>query len=236
MISQKISLITPTGSRPAAFKLCEQWMKNQRNLGPHKIKEWLVVDDCQNNPTKCTMGQTYLKGPKEWRPGFNTQRYNMDVLLERVTGDIILVIEDDEYYSPEYLSTMVKLLESASIAGLSNSRYYHLQAPGWKFMNNYQHASLCQSAIRKEALPLLVDAVHSGEYYFDIQLWKKALETGASSVLLSNTNLSIGIKGMPGRSGLGAGHEMIGYKGDRDMTMLNQWLGDDAKYYSGFSK
>jgi len=232
----KISLITPTGSRHMAFKLCEQWIKNQQGLAPHKIKEWIVVDDSPMNPTVCTMGQIYIRGPKEWKPGINTQRYNMDVALEKVTGDVIFIIEDDEYYSPHYLRLMMTLLESSHIAGLSNSRYYHLQTPGWKQMNNYQHASLCHTALRSEALPLLFEAVHSGEYYFDIELWRQALERGVPSVLLSNTNMSIGIKGMAGRIGLGTGHDMIGYRGDRDLSMFKNWLGDDHKYYLDYVK
>lgn len=236
MTPLKVSLITPTGARHQAFALCEQWIRNQESIAPHKLKEWIVVDDYPKDPTKCTMNQVYIRGPKQWEPGINTQRYNMDVALERVSGDVIFIIEDDEYYSPEYFKLMLHLLEASSVAGLSNSRYYHLGYQGFKVMKNFQHASLCHTAVKAPAFKILYEAVHSGEYYFDLNLWEKAQEQGLGCALLSNTNLSIGIKGMPGRAGLGAGHEAVGYKSDRDLSTLRSWIGKDIEYYRSFLK
>lgn len=234
----QISLITPTGARPEAFKLCEQWIKHQDAAPHYSLKEWIVVDDYIPKPTHCTMHQTYLKGPRAWTPEINTQRFNMEAALERVSGDALFIIEDDEYYAPGYLSAMTSLLLSgAQLAGLSSARYYHVGAPGYKPIDNFRHASLCQTALRKEALPLLLRAVNSGEYYFDIDLWRRAQkESQVPCALISNTSLSVGIKGMPGRKGLGAGHEMVGYQGDRDLSMLKKWLGDDYRFYQPFIK
>lgn len=232
----KITLITPTGSRPECFALCEKWMKNQVDINSADI-QWIVVDDSYHiEPTKCTLGQTYLKGPKQWNPEINTQRYNMDVAMEKVVGDVIFVIEDDEYYSPKYLSTMIRLLDHTTIAGLSNSRYYNVEIGGYKLMDNFKHASLCHTAIRKEALSLLNSAIHSGDRYFDIILWERAMEKGISCSLVSNTNLGIGMKGMPGRAGLGCGHDERGYKADRNHVVLKQWLGADFESYKIFLK
>ena len=49
-----------------------------------------------------------------------------------VLGEVILVIEDDDYYAPNYIEVMYKLLETSEIAGISNSRYYHMQVPGYR--------------------------------------------------------------------------------------------------------
>jgi hypothetical protein len=198
--------------------------------------QWLVVDDHPVNPAKLTLGQELVKAPMWWNPEVNTQRPNMSALLEKVKGDVCLVIEDDEFYAPDYIASMLKLLEVSQVAGLSSSKYYHLHAPGFKTLDNTKHAPLCHTALRKEALPLLYEAVHSGHYYFDIELWKKAQAREIPCALLSNTTLSIGIKGMPGRAGLGTGHELVGYQGDRDLTMLKKWLGEDHKYYLPFIK
>src|SRR5205814_2710696 len=41
--------------------------------------------------------------------------------------------------------------------------------------------------------------------------------------------LSIGIKGMPGRGGLGRGHKLEAYKnGDPEGKLLREWIGDKA--------
>lgn len=228
-----ITLITPTGGRGEAFSLCERWISNQ-TIQP---SEWLVVDDCSaTKRTLFTRGQQVVDAPKQWTPNINTQRYNMDVLLERVTGDYVFVIEDDEYYAPTYLESMVKLLQTNDIVGLSNSQYYHLKVPGYKYMGNYKHASLCHTGITIKAWELLYQAVHSGQYYFDIELWKYVQEKRLKSCLISESNLSIGIKGMPGKKGLGTGHDKIGYYGDDSYSKLKEWLRDDWVFYKNYLK
>lgn len=227
-----ITLITPTGGRGEAFSLCEKWISNQ-TLHP---TEWRVTDDCPIKRTLLTRGQTLVPHTIDWTPDINTQRFNMMSLLEDIKGDYIFIIEDDEYYSPEYLEVMCKYLEYADIVGLSNSKYYHLKGPGFKYMGNFSHASLCHTAIRKSVLPLLLKAVHSGHYYFDIELWKYVHEQKLVSVLLADTNLAVGIKGMPGRYGLGTGHDLVGYRADNDYVKIEEWLGEDWESYRDYLK
>lgn len=226
----KISLITPTGLRPEAFALCERWMQKQTI----SWTDWLVVDDYPKEPTKLTCNQLRILPLTEWHQNYNTQRDNMKQLLKNVKGDFIFIIEDDEYYAPDYLEKMVELLKDYDVVGLSNSKYYHLKVKGFKYMSNFTHASLCHTAITKKALPLLYKAVHSGHYYFDIELWKYAHEEHIKSCLIADTNLAIGIKGMPGRAGLGAGHIEGGYRMDSDLTTFKTWLGEDSRFYLPF--
>lgn len=226
----KISLLTPTGMRSEAFKLCEKWVKKQ-TIPYH---EWIVVCDSPSKPTKCTMGQKFIKGPVEWKKGLNTQRANMNAGIEAFTGDILFIIEDDEYYSPKYLESMVSLLGTAHIAGISASRYYHIGVPGYKILQNYRHSSLCHTVMRKSVIPRLLRAVNSGEFYFDIYLWKYCREDGVPLALINNTNLSIGIKGMPGRAGLSNGHKPEGYISDHNLSVLKGWLGKDVMEYKSF--
>ena len=228
-----VALITPTGGRHQAFALCERWIKNQTYRGPLK---WYVVDDCPYEPTEFTMGQTKCVAPKVWNKSINTHRYNMDSLLSAVKGDYVFIIEDDEYYAPTYIEEMLKLLSTAQIAGISNDRYYHIKAKGHKLIGNWKHASLCRTALRAEALSLLYEAVHSGEYYFDIDLWRRVRDREVPLNLIANSGLSIGIKGMPGRAGLGAGHVVVGYGNDKTLTVFKEWLGSDWEHYREFLK
>lgn len=229
-----VTLITPTGGRGEAFSLCEQWIRNQTYKGDI---QWLVTDDCEHlKKTLFTAGQVQVKAPKEWSPDINTHRYNMDALLEKVSGDYVFIIEDDEYYAPNYIESMLKLLETSVVAGISNDRYYHIKAKGYKVIGNWKHASLCRTALRSTAWKILYQAVHSGEYYFDIDFWRRCREKEISMNLIANSSLSVGIKGMPGRAGLGAGHAIVGYARDKDLTTLKDWLGNDFKYYQPFVK
>lgn len=228
-----ITLLTPTGARQAAFTRCEYYMSRQTYKG--KI-QWVVIDDA-DPPTKCTMGQEYHRGPIRWAPEINTQRPNMDEALKHVQGDVIFIIEDDDYYAPTYLETMMTFLEFTEIVGIGNTYYYSVLSPGFKMMKNYGHASLCQTAVRKSLMPLLYQAVHSGEKYFDIDLWKKIQLKEIPMLIYSNSGISVGMKGLPGREGIGVGHNHRDYYYDAGHKKLIELIGeDDAVWYKQFTK
>lgn len=197
-------------------------------------ERWIVVDDCRETPTKCTLGQDRLESQMQWEPGINTQRANLDTALTdtALPGQYLFVIEDDDYYSPHYLEEMMRVLDAVGgVVGLSNSPYYHLQIPGFRQMQNYRHASLSQTGVHPQYVELLYKAVHSGQYYIDIDFWKTLSAKRVPTALISDLPLSVGIKGMPGRVGLGAGHSRKGYSVDRELKFLKKWLGEDHNHY-----
>lgn len=226
-----VTLITPTGGRPEAFTQCEKYIKNQTVKNP---LQWIVIDDC-NPPTKCNLGQVYYRGTKTWEEGINTQRYNLDQAISHIKGEYIFIIEDDDYYSPTYLETMISLLQLAPIVGEGIAKYYNLKVPGHKILYNYENASLCQTAFRKGYIPDFYKALHSGEKLFDLEFWNKIKLKKIPALLLWNLNLSIGIKGMPGRSGItGQGHEDKGYYYDATFSKLKELVGPiEAQFYIG---
>lgn len=226
---EKVTLITCTGARPEAFTLCERWIKNQTYRGEI---EWIVVDDCEP-ATVCTMGQKYVRGPKPWRPGINTQRYNMEAALPHITGDFIFIIEDDDYYGPSYIEAYTNLLKFYSAVGEGNAKYYNILDRSFKEWNNYQHASLCQTGIRKELLPRLDEAINSGELFIDMALWRIFRAQNLKPFIFANQDYVVGIKGLPGRHGIGAGHfpQEKGFVKDPGFAQLKGWCGVNAQPY-----
>lgn len=230
-----VTVITATGARPEAFARCEEYMKRQTYQGN---LEWIVVDDYQEQPTKCTLpSQIYVKGPKPWRPGINTQRPNMDAALPFIHGDYIFVWEDDDYYHPNFLEHYLRLLKSYSAVGEGNSTYYNIKERSWREWKNYTHCSLCQTGIRKELLPRLEEAINSGELFIDMALWRILYVHKLKPFIFLNQNLTIGIKGMPGRLGIGAGHTPdTTFTKDPGFNKLEELIGkDDAGYYKEMS-
>lgn len=228
-----ISLVTCTGGRPELFKLTEHFMKRQ--FIPPQY-QWIVVDDC-TPPTKCTMGQLYIRGPRDWTPGLNTQRYNMELALEQVKGEWIYIIEDDDYYAPAYLTTMHKHLETmgAKAVGIGNAKYYHVGVPGYKYLRNYTHAALSMTAFHVSLLPILKEAVNSGEFFFDSFFWRKVMNQRIPFTIINNSTLSVGLKGLPGRNGLTHSHrEKKDYLYDQKHARLKEWLGKDYSLYVPF--
>ena len=209
----KISIITPTGGRPIGFALCEKWMKRQ-TLQPD---EWIVVDDYKK-PTKCTMGQKVIRRQPFWQYGQMTLQRNLLGALRIVTGDIILIIEDDDWYSPNYIENMVKKFEALSegkpisqsslIIGEGHTIYYHVKNLTHKCYDNMEHASLFQTGFTKDLIPKINDLLikNIDQMYFDVRLWKDIKDCN-KCIFLTKSRWSVGIKGLTGERFVGTfGH------------------------------
>lgn len=227
-----ITLITATGGRPEAFALCEKYIARQTYKGP---TQWIVVDDCKPH-TLTTLKQEYVRGPKDWKPDINTQRYNMDVAISRIKGDCIFIIEDDDYYAPNYIEAHLSLLQHVKVVGEAKSKYFNVAVPGWKIMPNLKHSSLAQTSFRKELLPTFEKALHSGNLYFDVTFWEKVHEAQTPALLATNKNLCIGIKGLPGRAGITGSHRSKDFMYDPEFKVLKEWIGNDANSYLKYKK
>ena len=235
MTKDLLSVITCTGARPEAFDLCKKYMRHQTY---EELIQWIIVYDTDERPVTSDLPgnvnpEVYLSS-KKWREGLNTQRYNMEEALKHVRGDYIVIFEDDELYQPIYLEDMVDLLTYCDLAGVCNSKYYHVGLPGYKEMHNYNHAALSHTALTKSVLPFLQAAIDSGELFFDVHLWNRAKEKRITSLLLSNSNIVIGMKGLPGREGIGAGHKIKDYLLDPNLVKLEEWCGAYASNYLPF--
>ena len=137
-------LITMTGMRKEAFELCKRWMRSQTYKGQVR---WIVVDDGMPRYSRFDMPKNWIvehvNPIPSWRAGQNTQARNLREGLRRAKeGDRIVIIEDDDYYSPEYLENVSKWLEKADLVGECNSRYYNVKNRNWMRCGNLKHCSL----------------------------------------------------------------------------------------------
>jgi hypothetical protein len=234
-----VTIITCTGSRPEAFARAELQMQRQTYKGPI---DWIVVDDSEPQtimtiPKTSNIKQHYFRGPVLWTPSINTQRPNMHEALLHVNPEstAILVAEDDDFYAPDYIETLLFLLNRYDCVGEANNKYYAIKSRSYKEWKNLGHASLCSTGLRYSQYQILYDAVNSGELFMDMAFWRKALERNTKSVLFIGLNVGVGIKQMPGRHGIGAGHdpEGQGFIKDPGFDMLRRWipLDEDFNYY-----
>ncbi len=241
-----ISLITPTRDRPEAFTFCVQWMSRQTYQG---AVQWIIVDDgdapvnrdlWKNWPLPAW--QIFYKRRKPCDAA-NTLPQNMTAALPLVTGEKILIIEDDEYYSPRYIEEMSSQLDQVDLFGEGPARYYNVVDRHWRLPKEpAKHASFCRTGIRSKLLPHLHNAVEMagscGDPWIDLRLWglrELWIPEGTTKKILPDLILSIGIKGLPGRGGLGTQHRpgLFPYM-DYDMAELTKWIGEDAKAYARF--
>jgi glycosyltransferase involved in cell wall biosynthesis len=225
-----ISVITPTCNRPVTFALLERWMARQ-TLAP---TEWIVVDGGQV-PVRCTLGQMHLHQPAP--PGVANFHANLERGIQAATGDLIIIMEDDDWYASTHLETMVaKLVQpEVTIAGDDQQRYYNLEHCCWRHMQN-RGAALCQTGFHRALVPTFLDViagrrarVHSANptertraIGVDAYLWQSQPR---SAWALTRMATVVGMKGLPGQPARG-------WTPDPDGRQLQAWVGaqDQALY------
>jgi hypothetical protein len=241
-----IVLITPTGSRAEQFKLCASFMRRQTYKG--KVV-WIIVDDAYPVTTN-GVGEGFkddwtivkVYPTPIWR-GQNTQSRNIaagiDALLSNFPEEIeaVFMIEDDDYYRPNYLERMMSRFGSYKVLGEMNTIYYNVFYRSYFVNRNTSHVSLFQLAFRPEMIPLFKTCYN--ERFIDFKFYEKLHAQGFVSRgevgFFNEGNLAIGMKGMPGRAGIGAGHgRLMNMLPDQRMDYLKSQIQDDAKLYEGY--
>jgi hypothetical protein len=235
-----IVLITPTGGRPIQFNLCAKFMKRQSYTG--KVM-WIIIDDCEPRTTDEVKDDfrnnwTIIKEypVPVWQPGQNTQARNISVGINIILSlkeniEAIFIIEDDDYYKSIYLEHMMTFLKGFWLAGETRTIYYNVFLQKYAINGNIHHVSLFQIAFTTEAIPALETCY--AERFIDFAFSQKV----SNKNLFTDGNLAIGIKGLPGRYGIGMGHQMSSnwrWPTDINMNYLRSLIGDDIELYRSY--
>ncbi len=220
-----ITVITPTGGRPEAFRLCEFYMSRQTI----KPDQWIVVDDCPE-ATECNMGQQVIRPQPFWQPGDMTLPRNIYAALGAVRGQVVLIMEDDDWYAPNYIEIAVGRLQNHDLIGEGCAKYYNIQNFRMVGHSNRKHASLCQTVFSSKLIPKVEKVVLSNmtQKFLDLNIWKLPVR----KKIYTDHITSVGIKGMPGRGGIGYGHtDRMGSEDVGPFKELQKWIGEDYKIY-----
>lgn len=238
----KIYAITPTGDRPEAFKLCQHWMTRQEVI-PDK---WIIVDDGEQGADpdqfiSMKMPTQYFHVKHRGITQGNTLNLNLTTALVNVPFDedaVVFFWEDDDFYQPDYIRRMMEHFSSgAQAVGEATSVYYNLRERRWIQRKPRPYACLCQTAFHVSLISRFqyILSTTRGGQTADIRFWKDLHETKIPRRLTHySPPLVIGLKGMPGRKGIGIGHRSavtMGWKIDPDHKKLKELLGEDYEHY-----
>lgn len=243
-----IALITPTGARPKQMRLCAKWMSKQTYAGEVL---WVIVDDAEvltavdhvNSLFRenWNIVHVFPENPK-WIPGLNTQARNLregiaEVMkYESVTS--IFIIEDDDYYCPTYLEEMLAAWRpEKDLVGQQGTIYYHVGNKQSYLFPVGGHVSLFRTAFRPSLIRTLLPLLAPGCKYIDKNFWKTVDPAKKQFMTFEEKQLSIGIKGMGGRNGIGVGHALRkghSVKGLQIKPSLKTLIGEDAQYYETY--
>jgi len=204
-MTKVITLITPTGDRPLAFALCQNWMRKQTL----QSFQWIVIDDGKI-PMKPYAPMEYVRREPKANDPQCTLILNLMVALPLIKGNKIVIIEDDEYYAPKYVAEMAVRLDQHEVVGIGSTKYYHLFSGGNYKHRNKENASLAQTAFRDSFLSEFKKILNTNveEPRIDKYIWRKLRGGDRGFICFDDKDnpLYVGIKGLPGRPGV-IGHD-----------------------------
>lgn len=227
-----ITLVTPTCDRPEAFELCEKWMSRQTV----PIHQWIVLDDGVN-PAKCTMGQVHMRFGDDTRGSYSLVR-KIRALMKNpqiITGDAIAFIEDDDWYSKDYLQVAASRLgDYNDMIGEAYALYYNVRDSHWHLHTNDRHASFCQTVLKRSFFPELLRVVKDDSNPFiDVRLWGETDPSLKRTIYFPDPKPTlVGIKGIYAGYGIGHTRRLANYDGGG--WKLRELIGSDAQEYRKF--
>ena len=182
----------------------------------------------------------YILRKPPWEPGGpNTLIENLREGLAAIPDDehgLVLLVEDDDWYHPGYIGLMQNYAENlpdgVQLFGESHTRYYNVRWRTYRHNDNDGHASLCATCFTTDFIPDLLkilDGADPVKPFIDVIAFNKHRD----KAMLFPTDLVCGIKGMPGRKGIGHGHSASCKRLLRDpyLEKLLEWIGTDLERY-----
>lgn len=126
----RISAITPTYQREPFLRALYDYFKAQTHLD----KEWLIWDDSPEPSAFFSLLDDpevrYFHSPIRQPIGEKRNR-----LIEQATGECIAHFDDDDYYAPAYLATMLSQLEHLDFVKLSAWYVYAQEQDFWGYFD-----------------------------------------------------------------------------------------------------
>jgi hypothetical protein len=203
-----ICVVTCTGARPELFALCTEWVLHQTV----KPSCWIVTTDTGEVPSGLPDFAQHLHVPKQWEEGPAAARHSLLYALSMVPkGNIVVVMEDDDYYMPTHIERIVQRLEETkcSVTFGDTVVRFHLPEHRW-------------SGESKGAVDAVEGAVGIASRF--VSGFAEALRDEMQKSVMGipyNGFTCVGIKGvghgLPGRSGATTKHRRDHFKTKRMM-------------------
>lgn len=217
----KIAVVTPDrGDREAFMKHCVKQVERQTRKPDH----FIIID----YPPKNAIPDLVPRFREGFEKAFNLYKC-----------DIAICIESDDYYSQNYIETLVTAWENAGrpqLIGLNRTIYYNIFTNKYVVLSHPGRASMMSTAVTPA---ILFHKWCADEYtYLDWHLWVN--DKTLKKVSVSSPHVCIGIKHGIGLCG-GGGHttDWAHYSGeDKDWKFFDSIVTDekDREFYRNLNK
>lgn len=207
----KVYALTCSKGRPQCLAMCQHYVERQtKKVTRHIIEE----------------------GGDFWT--------NMQNALKRVPAgddDVLVMFEDDDWYSPRWVSTCVGVFADGPTVmfGQSVLHNYHVPSGGYQVVKPKQgNCPLHASAFRatKQMLgALMLFAEDRSTHKIDVAAWRLQ-----GPKYTTNRRHVVSMKGMPGTPGFSLAHRRENYRTFDAVRrpLLKEWIGDDIANYQPY--
>lgn len=182
------------------------------------------------------MGQGVVKRKPNKKDALPSICLNWLTAIPHIKGDKLIVCEDDDFYHETWIETLAPLLDQKRLVGVKGDLYFKLKDRQYQIKGNITHASLAATAFKAEMLSFVERCKLHKSVFIDMFLWAEGTSENNNWTLIPNRAkdgraLHVGMKQMPGLTGLGFGHTDPGAS-DPQFTMLAKWIGAaDCRIY-----
>ena len=235
-----ITVITPHGDRNWCFKRYLYYLERQ-TLQPNQV---LIGHDCSE--TNRDIISQYIQESKLssvtktfWRPYGNDKAKsltgNLLSVLDAVEYNNVVIMENDDWYHSDYLKRQKLRLQNVLVAGQARTMYYNIRERCYRKNNNTDRASLCETSFVADLIIKFKKCceLKRNSAFVDSRFWKMTRERNWPHLLSEDKRYCVGLKGLPGRAGIGVGHRPgRSYVKDFDWKKLTAMIGkEDSKFY-----
>lgn len=252
-------LLTASHNQHEGFKLsCAYVRRAIEELPPQVNVAWIVADDSEtpvfDDPVAWEVAETALPTMQavtlrrppgaSGLPSFIGNMRELGVTLSQCAkpGDIAAVIEDDWFSATYLLHACIEFAKNPDLLlwGETRTRYYRITNRRYHVFNPNGRAALSGTVFR--ALWGAGEIVKWGSrdrptMMLDDVLWQQSRVSDSDKILLPNSRYVVGIKGLPGTSGLGVGGRLNEqHRHDPDGMVLREWVGPDADTYLRYAE
>lgn len=226
-------VITPTGDRPIMLRILRKCLEAQ-SVKP----DWIVVDDGISDSSPIVKGYPkltyYRRQPNT--SGINSIKEQMLEVFSRGVGyENIVIMEDDDWYSSDYIESMIDGLKHNKLVGIRPYMYYSVKTNSYMIRGQTKSMSIwATTAFKSDIIPDIIDIIkETKDHSIDINVWNK-LGAKYGYVFEKDHMMHVGIKNAPGRSGTTGTHSKHSLgASDPDGSFLKKIVGED--YYRSYA-
>lgn len=120
-----IDIITPTANRPQALLVADKQLCRMEGSGEFR---WIISNGSEKPLPEFKYPNTVILNNKLTRKGNLNFLNNVEQAVKAATGELVVVMEDDDWYRKDYLTNKLGMFNSTDkrLIGLDNPRHYHL--------------------------------------------------------------------------------------------------------------